>query len=416
MHRFRLLGSSLLLIVVAQLNLAAASGGGKIPIYPRICVGPSTNQCCKENYPADFVRICAGQLCLFKGDDTIEAATVQVSLAASVTQVSLTTSSQSTAECKLRNYWASIGADFETIKFFWRTVKITVKGNPNEFTLKGGAAVVRACGNVYVVFGGVESPTGFSSVAVDYDFNGVKTQTNELFLKYYTAAFRDKDNDVIAEAIEQAGDTPGASLYIAGYSAGGLAAIYASVDIQKATGEKPDHIYIFGNTKPGDDAFIKAYDADFGDRTSVWWNKLDINPELPPANGKDQKDLSDNLPGDEKANGAQQSLLTWGTNDKFKMLLAKYYWRVAPANPPNNYANIPEGTCVKASEGSAWYTACPSNPINEKNLKCGLNFGDHDEHKYFVNIKKCVLPTPNRIIRRRRGWFNPSCINDFPVS
>ena len=118
-----------------------------------------------------LLAVCASQLCVFKGDDTIEAATVQASLVASVTQISAKTS----VECNLRNYWASIGADFESIKFFWRTVTITVddKGTKTNITLTGGAAVVRACGIVYVVFGGVTTNNGFSSVPIDYIFDGV---------------------------------------------------------------------------------------------------------------------------------------------------------------------------------------------------------------------------------------------------
>lgn len=86
-----------------------------------------------------------------------------------------TPAKQAEAQCLLRNYWASIGADFTSVRFFFKTVTIT--GVPQgTITLTGGAAVFTAGTNVYLIFGGAKSgagdTSGFATVETNFVANG----------------------------------------------------------------------------------------------------------------------------------------------------------------------------------------------------------------------------------------------------
>lgn len=179
---------------------------------------------------------------------------------------------------------------------------------------------------------------------------------------------------------------------------GGIAAIYASLDLLQA-GVTADHIYLFGNQKPGDKAFVDSYTATpVGQCTSDWWNKKDINPVLPPKNNG-QKIVMNNSGPNKPADG-------WTPVYYYKQLPGALYWRIVPDDI--TVSGYTAGQCVKVKDDyDPLYAACPNTPGS---FTCGLNQEDHSIFKYQNNIKKCVLPTPSTIIHRPHG-FNPICYN-----
>lgn len=402
--------SSILLLACAFYSVEVdANRGLPVPIQ-RPCVGT----CCQNRGSVEIARFCSTQYAVFPGGDTIQAATVMSSLVSSISSVSFA-NNRDQAACIWRNRLSQYGADFVSVTYFFQK-DVTVTAGGQDFTLTGGAAVFTAGSAVYVVFGGVVSAEGFSSAVTNYDFEGRNVKVSALFYNYYklyTAAGR----SIIQEAIAQYNDLPGQStkdgitlprrIFVTGWSAGGIAALFAALDLEEAD-ITVDGVYVFGNSKPGYRNFVNAYVAsEVGAVTTVWWNGLDVVPVLPPANAAQAKQITDNQPA------GDQEIASWGTDPRYARLPGSKYWRVAP---PSNIFGRPAGTCIKViSNNDVWYDPCPSRTQDPNDYTCGLNFFDHEVRTYHRNIKSCALANYDKTKPPPRGFFNPTCINDLAL-
>lgn len=54
MQRLTVVCGCMLLVIAASTSLVEANGGGKVPYYPRECVGKGPDECCKEKSNIDF--------------------------------------------------------------------------------------------------------------------------------------------------------------------------------------------------------------------------------------------------------------------------------------------------------------------------------------------------------------------------
>jgi hypothetical protein len=97
---------------------------------------------------------------------------------------------------------------------------------------------------------------------------------HEGFLQLYCSI-----RPAIIESLSQLGGR--GRLYIAGHSLGAALATLALPDIEASAKVKIDALYTFGSPRAGDDAFVRAFNRDYGRRSFRIANTSDIVTQVP---------------------------------------------------------------------------------------------------------------------------------------
>jgi hypothetical protein len=97
---------------------------------------------------------------------------------------------------------------------------------------------------------------------------------HEGFLQLYCSI-----RPAIIEALSQLGGKR--KLYVAGHSLGAALATLALPDIEASAKVKIDALYTFGSPRAGDDAFVRAFNSDYGKRSFRIANTSDIVTQVP---------------------------------------------------------------------------------------------------------------------------------------